>query len=126
MERTIIIRAGEIIVRGKLNETAAARLTWDALPLEAKAATWGEEIYFPVPVEAGLENPVETVARGDIGYWPDGRCFCLFFGPTPASVGDEIRPASAVEVIGRLEGDPLVLRPVRPGTGIRIERAAGG
>jgi hypothetical protein len=63
------------------------------------------------------------VEAGDLGYWPPGRAFCIFFGPTPASEGGEIRPASPVNVVGRVAGDPTVFRKVRAGTRVRIERA---
>lgn len=65
----------------------------------------------------------EVVEMGDIGYWPQGNAFCIFFGPTPASLGDEIRAASAVNLVGKVEGDPLVFKNVSSGSPIRIERA---
>jgi len=93
------------------------------LPLSVPADTWGDEIYFGIPVKAKLESPRETVERGDLGYWPPGSAFCIFFGPTPASRGDEIRPASAVSVFGRVAGDASVFKKVRAGTAVRVERA---
>jgi len=75
-----------------------------ALPIESSVNTWGEEIYFDIPVTMGHENAVETVKKGDLGYWPDGCCFCIFFGRTPITKSeDQIRPASAVNPIGRIE-----------------------
>ncbi len=102
-------------------ETAEA--LWEALPIEARANTWGDEIYFGIPVKAGPENPREVVGLGDLAYWPPGNAFCIFFGRTPASRGDEIRPASAVNVFGKVEGDPKVFKKVRSGDRVRIERA---
>ena len=107
----------------ELNETETARLIWDSLPLEAKANTWGDEVYFDVPVKTGLENAVEVVNMGDIGYWPKGPAFCIFFGPTPMSQGDEIRPASAVNIVGKVLGDARVFRAVSDGQGIKLSRA---
>ena len=95
------------------------------MPIEASANTWGDEIYFGIPVEAGLEQGREVVELGDLGYWPPGRAFCIFFGPTPASRGDEIRPAGAVTVIGQVEGDATVFKQVRSGTAITIEMVEG-
>lgn len=95
---------------------------WRALPIEAHAATWGDEIYFPIPVKVGEENPQETVELGDLGYWPPGNSFCIFFGPTPVSRGDEIRPASPVNVFGKVVGDPKVFKKVKDGDLIRIDR----
>jgi hypothetical protein len=71
----------------------------------------------------GPENPKEVVDMGDLGYWPPGRAFCIFFGPTPVSRGEEIRPASPVNVFSRVEGDPRVFGGVRGGEKVRLERA---
>jgi hypothetical protein len=96
---------------------------WDSLPIDGRAETWGDEIYFSTslvaPSTAGIG--VETVSMGAIGYWPPGQAICLFFGPTPMSRGNEIRPASAVHLMGTMEGDPKVLKRVPAGTSIRIE-----
>ena len=100
-----------------------ARRIWEALPIEARANTWGDEIYFGIPVDADPENPREVVDLGDLAYWPPGNAFCIFFGRTPASRGDEIRPASAVNVFGKVKGDPKVFKKVRSGERVRIERA---
>jgi hypothetical protein len=91
--------------------------------LEARASTWGDEIYFSIPVNVDVEEPREVVEMGDLGYWPPGSAFCIFFGPTPASRGDEIRPASPVNVFGRVEGDPRVFTSVASGDPVRLERA---
>jgi hypothetical protein len=68
-------------------------------------------------------KPVETVSMGDLGYWPPGTAFCIFFGPTPMSRGSEIRPASPVNVFGKIVGDAAVFKKVRAGTQVRVERA---
>jgi hypothetical protein len=115
--------SGEVFADLSDENPKTARALWDALPIEARANTWGDEIYFSIPVEAEAENPKEVVEAGDLGYWPPGSAFCIFFGPTPASRGDEIRPASPVNVIGRIDGDPLVFRKVRGGEEVVIERA---
>lgn len=96
---------------------------WKALPFETRASTWGDEIYFSIPVSLGEENPKQTVDLGDIGYWPPGQGFCIFFGPTPISRGDEIRPANPVNVLGKVKGDPKIFKKVKSGDKIRIERA---
>jgi len=74
-------------------------------------------------VNTGLEEAKEVVSLGDIAYWPQGQAMCIFFGMTPVSKGDEIRPVSPVNVIGRIEGDPKVLRQVKQGDKITIERS---
>jgi len=121
MPTAIRIQAGSVAVEADLNDSATARKIAAALPIEAKARTWGDEIYFPIPVEYGEENPREVVEMGDLGYWPPGTALCFFFGPTPASRGDEIRPASAVNLVGKIKGDARVLKSVRAGAAIRIE-----
>jgi uncharacterized protein len=80
-------------MEAELNDSKIAALIWEALPLSAAASTWGDEIYFAIPVKIGLENAVSVVQKGDLAYWPEGRCFCIFFGITPASTETEIKPA---------------------------------
>ena len=124
MERTIKITAGTVEVFAALAVCATADAIWNALPLKSTAQTWGDEIYFDVPVHAGLDDTArEVVDKGDLGYWPSGPAFCIFFGPTPMSKGEEIRPASAVNVFGKIAGDLSVLKKVRSGSAIVVEKA---
>ncbi len=109
------------MVDAELNDTQTAGAVWDALPIQGNGSTWGEEIYFRIPVDAELENGQEVVDLGDLGYWPPGQAFCLFFGLTPASRGDEIRPASEVTVIGKMTGDIGVLKGVSSGSPVVIQ-----
>ncbi|MXY46808.1 MAG: hypothetical protein F4Y44_07455, partial [Chloroflexi bacterium] len=97
---------------------------WEALPLEASGNTWGDEILVRFAVNAVDEDGGnEIVEMGAVAYWPPGQALCLFFGRTPASRGDEIRAASAVNPLGSIEGDATVLKRVRSGTRITVERA---
>ena len=122
--RRILIRAGDVTVDATLDDSATAGLVWEALPIVASATTWGDEIYFQVPVSArDDETARETVEMGAIGYWPPGSALCLFFGPTPMSRGDEIRPASAVNVLGMIDGDATALRAVSSGERVEIVKA---
>jgi hypothetical protein len=123
MSTKIVIEAGAVRAEAELNQTETARLIADALPIGARVNTWGDEIYFDVAVSTGLEDAVEVVNVGDIGYWPRGPAFCIFFGPTPVSRGDEIRPASAVNIIGKVLGDATIFRSVSDGETITISRA---
>lgn len=123
MARELKITAGGVEAIAELNDSKTANAIWDALPVTARANTWGDEIYFSIPVRAGEENSRELVDMGDIAYWPPGSAFCIFFGPTPASSGSEIRPASAVNIVGKVKGDPKVFKPVRPGEEVVLERA---
>ena len=121
MSRPISIRAGQVEVQAELNDTRTATAIWEALPIERPANTWGDEIYFSIPVRLKTERGQETVAMGDLGYWEPGTAFCIFFGPTPASIAQEIRPASPVTVVGRCVGDATIFKQVRPGEPVRIE-----
>jgi hypothetical protein len=122
MVRKIKIIVGEIEVEGELNDTLTAIKIWESLPIEGSVNTWGEEIYFEIPVKMESENPKEVVSIGDIGYWPPGRAFCIFFGKTPASTSEEIRPASEVNLIGRFYGDFEALKSIKDGERIVIRR----
>ena len=121
MPRAIRITAGAVTLDAELNGSKSAAAIAAALPIEAKAQTWGDEIYFDIGLTLAGESPQEVVALGDLGYWPPGQAFCIFFGPTPMSRGDEIRPASAVNVVGRMVGDARAFKPVRAGSRVRIE-----
>ena len=123
MAHSITITAGSVEVSAELNDTDVAEAVWNALPFSASGNTWGDEIYFRIPVAAELEDLQEVVDFGDLAYWPPGSAFCIFFGPTPASRGDEIRPASAVAVIGRITGDAAQLRQVSAGAAVTITAA---
>jgi len=124
LPKKIRITAGNIQATASLNESATAEAIWSALPIEASGSTWGEEIYFGIPVKRSSEDARATVDLGDLGYWPPGSAFCIFFGPTPASRGEEIRPASPVNVVGKVEGDPTVFKRVPSGTRVVLERLA--
>jgi hypothetical protein len=118
----IRITAGQVTATATLAENGTAQAIWDALPIESRGSTWGDEIYFSIPVQRAEEDAKEVVAIGDLGYWPPGSAFCIFFGPTPASRGNEVRPASPVNVVGRVEGDPLVFKGVSSGARVLLER----
>jgi len=124
MARSIRITAGQVSAAAALNDSKTASAIWDSLPIEAKAETWGDEIYFGIVVRAEADGAKEVVALGDLAYWPPGHAFCIFFGPTPASRGNEIRPASPVNVVGRVSGDATVFKKVRAGTRVTLERGA--
>ncbi len=124
MSLTIQITVGDLVLTANLHDTETTRRIWEALPLEADGSLWGDEIYFEIPVEMDEEDPQEVVEVGDLGYWPTGQAFCLFWGPTPASEGDEIRPASAVNVFGRIVEDARLLGAATT-THVRVERLEG-
>ncbi len=122
MDRAIRITAGSVSAGARLNESKTAGAIWDALPIEAKGQTWGDEIYFDIGLTAPAEKAREVVDVGDLAYWPPGQAFCIFFGRTPASLGDECRAASPVNVVGKIMGDARVFTTVRSGSRVTIER----
>lgn len=124
MARLITIKAGGVEAQAELNDSATADAVWNALPITARGSTWGDEIYFAIPVKLGEENARATVDLGDLGYWPPGSAFCIFFGPTPASQGNEIRPASPVNVLGKVVGDAGRFKQVRSGEQVTLTRAS--
>ena len=122
--RIIEIGAGEVRAQAQLNATRTAQAIWEALPIKGRANRWGEEIYFSIPLSLETERGQEVVEAGDLGYWAPGRAFCIFFGPTPASRGQEIRAASPVTVFGRLMGEVSAFKKVKDGTPISVRRVA--
>jgi len=108
------------IIEDKNPKTARAII--DALPIESRVNRWGEEVYFSTNVRQDEEKSQEEVEVGDIGYWPPGRGFCIFFGRTPASTGSKPRAASPVNVFGRITGDPKAFGKTRGGEKIRVEK----
>jgi uncharacterized protein len=109
----IAIRIGTLSMEAELNETPTAQKIAAALPLRTSFNTWGDEIYFAIPVDADLDNSAQDVVElGDLGYWPPGKAWCIFFGQTPVSQPGKIMPASAVNVIGKILGDATQFKTV--------------
>ena len=122
--RRIRIRAGNTSTEAVLNDTKTASAVYDILPIRAKAKTWGEEIYFGIPLKLAEDDAKEVVNLGELGYWPPGNAFCIFFGRTPASTEDEIRPASPVNVIGRVVTEDLEpFKSVKDGEDVIVEKS---
>ncbi|HOY62152.1 MAG TPA: cyclophilin-like fold protein [bacterium] len=123
-ERKIKITAGAAEAEAVLNDSATADSIWNALPISARANVWGDEIYFSIPVsESGSADAREVVESGELGYWPPGNAFCVFFGLTPASRGGEIRAASPVNPVGRVSGDAKIFKKTRAGDSVTIDKA---
>jgi len=115
--------AGEYIIETNDKNPKTLKAILDKLPIESTALRWGDEIYFETEVDVGLENSQDTVEMGDVAYWPPGKAICIFFGPTPISSGDEIRPASPVNVWGKILGRIEYLKKVSSGEKIKITLA---
>lgn len=116
------LETGQGAFEATLREGPIAQALRERLPLTATAQRWGDEIYFDVPVTMKNTTPTREVKVGDIAYWPDGPSLCIFFGKTPASKGNEPRPASDVTIIGHTDADPALLRSITAGTCITVSR----
>ncbi len=123
MGQGIVIMVEGNSFEAELDDSMTGKAIYGALPIRAKGQRWGGEIYFDIPVSCELEEDSrEVLEEGELGYWPPGQAFCIFFGPTPASGGDEIRAASAVNIVGRIKGDLSGLWDVPDGAEVCIER----
>ncbi len=123
MGQGIVIMVEGNSFEAELDDSMTGKAIYGALPIRAKGQRWGGEIYFDIPVSCELEEDSRDVLKeGELGYWPPGTAFCIFFGPTPASGGDEIRAASAVNIVGRMKGDLSGLWDVPDGAEVCIEK----
>lgn len=119
----IRITIGPLTMQGELNETETAKAVAQTLPYRTSFNTWGDEIYFTIPVQAELhEGARDEVVEGELGYWPPARAFCIFFGPTPMSTPDKIVAASPVNIIGRILGDASRFKSVMNEQEVIVER----
>lgn len=119
MDIKIIVGTTEL--EAELYDTELGKKIAALLPIETGPNRWGDEIYFGIPLDHKLQNEQEIVESGELAFWPPGKGFCIFYGPTPASSGSEPRAASEVEVFGRVRGDVTALRK-ETGSKVRIEK----
>jgi len=118
----IRITVKDIMLSAELFDTPCAKKIAGALPIVANPQEWGDEFYFEIPVNMPSDETATIVVKaGDIGYWPPGRALAIFFGPTPMSKCNDPVPASAVNLVGKINGDATVLRRVKGAGEIRIE-----
>ena len=116
----VIFQFDGLSVEARFNDTGTAEVIYDSLPMESKVNRWGDEIYFEIPAKLGPEKATLELKVGDIGYWPQGACLCLFFGKTPASIDERPMPASEVNLVGTFSATPEVLRKVNAGAEVRV------
>jgi hypothetical protein len=123
MAQNIRFDFGSLTLDAQLLETPTAKVIAAALPVSSSALTWGEEVYFEIPVRIGAEKDARAVVTpGEIAYWPEGHCIALGYGRTPISRGDETRLASACNVFARALGDVKTLAKVRAGQSVKVLR----
>ncbi len=121
--KKILIKAEEIEITATLNDSMTAEKIYEALPIEGIVNTWGDEIYFNIPVELSQETDSRAeVEVGELGYWPVGSAFCIFFGPTPVSKDEKPRAASPVNIFGNVDGDAKILKKVPGGALVKVTR----
>ena len=125
MGNRIAITAGPVRMEAELDDSPTAQAIWGALPITGQASLWGDEIYFEIPVQMELASDARAdVEVGELGYWPVGSAFCIFFGPTPMSKGEKPRAASPVNVVGRVLGDAAEFRQVPDGAIVTLKGGA--
>jgi len=124
MSARITFDFGTLTLDAELSDTPTARAVLAKLPYDARVMTWGEEVYFDVPVDVERETGARAVVTpGEVAYWPDGPCIALGFGRTPISKGDECRLASPCNIFGNIIGDVATLKTVKAGTRVTIKAA---
>jgi len=110
----IIIKSGNVELKAELLDNSTANKIKEILPITAKAQTWEDEIYFEISTHVELDDSAkEVVELGDLGFWPQGDCFCIFFGQ---------QPVSAVNIFGKVLGDLSKLKEIKDGDEIKIEK----
>lgn len=118
----IRIKTSQVEIIAEIYDTATARALLDILPCQSNANSWGEEIYFSVPLKVELEaNATQVVDPGTVCFWVDGNAVALPYGPTPVSEGDECRLVSEVNILGTIVGDPRQLGHIHEGDNITME-----
>lgn len=121
--KKIKIMSGPVELVAMLLDTPTASAIYDKLPIESRAQTWGEEVYFEVPVQATREaNAKDVVEAGEIAFWVEGNCVAIGFGRTPISLGNEIRLAAKTNIWAITRDDVKKLATVRPGQKITIDK----
>ena len=119
----ITITVETITLEAELYDTLTARKIMDLLPIEGRANVWGDEIYFDIALSLDTETDARAeVDIGELGYWPAGPAFCIFFGPTPVSTDDRPRAYSPVNVFGRIKGDATRLKGIANGAAVRVSK----
>jgi hypothetical protein len=119
----IRIETGDISLVAELNGSDTAISIYNMLPFSGMANTWGDEVYFTIPVHIDQASDArQEVGIGDLGFWPVGDAFCIFFGPTPVSTSEIPKAYSPVNVFGHILGDTTKFRNVSDGDEIKVTK----
>ena len=117
------ISAGKVSIEAELRETPTTRALAEALPFEASAQTWGDEVYFSTPVSAKLEPDAKQIVEpGTVCFWTEGDALALPFGRTPISTDERPKLASRCNVLGTIIGDAKALVGIKAGAKVRVEK----
>ena len=120
---TIIIKFDKLSFTAELNDSPTSKAIWDQLPIKSRVNTWGEEIYFEIPVDMPQEpHAREILSVGELAYWPVGQAFCIFFGPTPVSTDERPRAYSPVNLLGKILDDCAGLKSIQNQETVHIEQ----
>ena len=120
----IKIFCNDIEAVAELGDSETSKAIFKILPIDGAANRWGDEIYFVIPLRLDLEKGADDIVeKGDLAYWPEGCCFCIFFGKTPESTETEIKAASKVNIFGKVYGDLSAFKTVKNGDLVIIEAA---
>lgn len=121
MAKKILIKIDNITLEGELNDTITSEIIWDNLPLEAVGNLWGDEVYFRTDISIkAKDRPTNTVEIGDIAFWPPETALCIFYGKTPVSTDNEIKPASSVIVVGKVKSNLNLLKNINENCEIKV------
>jgi hypothetical protein len=119
----IKIKYDKLSFTAELSDSPTSKAIWDQLPMESRVNTWGEEIYFEIPVNMPQEpHAQEILSVGDLAYWPVGQAFCIFFGPTPVSTDERPRAYSPVNLLGKILDDCDGLKSIQNQETVHIEQ----
>lgn len=123
MNRNILIKLDDIQIKAELNESITADKILDSLPIESVGNLWGEEVYFRTDIVSQIDETAKVAVEiGDIAFWPPSNAICIFYGKTPVSTETEIKPASAVNIIGKVISDIECLKQLKDGAEIKVTR----
>lgn len=120
----ISIKCNDIELEASIKDTETGQIIYNSLPIKTRVEVWGNELYFEIPEYIDLEaDAIAEVEPGSLAYWPTGRCFCIFWGPTPLSTDEMPVAAGAVNVFGSIEGDLSLLNTFKQGSTVSIKKS---